>query len=66
MPVSPAAVQGYLAGVSYPADKMELLHSARQEGADDAILDILASVGDREYADPSDVMNELGGATLEI
>ena len=60
MAVSPDEIQSHLSEVTYPATKERLLLAARDHGAHDDVLEILDSVGDREYADSSDVMNELG------
>lgn len=64
MSVSTLEIQGYLTGITYPVDKTELIARARAEGADDAVLDLLDSISDREYADSPDVMNELEGMEL--
>lgn len=64
MPVTPREVNEYLASASYPATRDELLMSAERDGARSDVLEILGSVSDREYADPADVMNELGDVSI--
>lgn len=64
MPVSPNEVSGYLQKAAYPATREELLMTAEKDGARSDVLEILGSVGDREYADPADVMSELGNVPL--
>ena len=60
MAVSPHELTTYLSGVTYPATKERILTVVRDQGAHDDVLEVLGSLGDREYADPPDVMNELG------
>lgn len=60
MAVSPDEIRSHLAEVAYPATKERLMLAVRDHGAHDDVLEILDSLGDREYADTSDVMSELG------
>ena len=60
MAVSPDEIESHISGITYPVTRERLLLAARDHGAHDDVLEILGSVGDREYADASDVMSELG------
>jgi hypothetical protein len=53
---SPSNVQSYLAGVSYPATKQELLKTARQNDAPKDILQILEAFDQEKFGGPQDVM----------
>ena len=64
MAVSPHELTTYLSAVTYPVTKERLLLSVRDQGAHDDVLEILDSLGDREYADSSDVLSELGAVML--
>jgi len=48
-------VQKYLGGVDYPADRDELVRYAEEQGAPDDVVDALRQLGDRAYADPTEV-----------
>lgn len=64
MPISPADIRTYLAHAPYPAAKDELLRAAVRAGADANMLEIIATLDDREYADADDAVNELAGVSL--
>lgn len=51
---SPIDVQKAL-GVSYPAKKDDLVSNAESSGADDAVLEALRGIPDKEYDSPADV-----------
>lgn len=57
---SPANVQTYLEGISYPADKSDLLDTARRNGAPREVMDLIEALEDREYGGPQDVMKSYG------
>lgn len=60
---SPTEVQRHLSGLSYPASKDEVVSTARQQGADEALLQRLReNLREKEYGSPADVMSELSGA----
>ncbi|HEX7127927.1 MAG TPA: DUF2795 domain-containing protein [Thermodesulfobacteriota bacterium] len=52
MPVNPVQVQKFLSGVDYPAENTRLLETARQHGADRAVLD-----GDRQAVPRPEVLS---------
>lgn len=57
---SPANVQKYLQGVSYPANKQDLIERARDNGAPPEILDAIENFPADEYGGPQDVMKSYG------
>lgn len=52
-------VQKFLGGLDYPVGKEELLQKAKQEGADDNILEILEKILEQEYSSPVAVSREV-------
>ncbi len=48
-------VQKSLSGVSYPASRRDLVEHARQQNADQDVLQALESMPDREYDGPNAV-----------
>jgi hypothetical protein len=57
--ISPVEVQETLSGVDYPADKQQLMDMARDNGADQEVLDALEGIPDQEYGSPTDVTSAL-------
>ncbi|WP_431018433.1 DUF2795 domain-containing protein [Burkholderia gladioli] len=57
---SPIDVQRALKGVDYPAVKADLVKHAREGQADDAVVDLLTRIPDREYDTPASVSKEVG------
>lgn len=57
---SPSNVQHYLQGVSYPADKRELVHHAQSNGAPEAICRIIEALDAEEFGGPQEVMKAYG------
>ena len=53
-------VQSYLAAISYPATKQDLIDTAMDQGATEEVMDMLDEIPDIEYARPSDVSEEIG------
>lgn len=53
-------VQKALKGASYPADKRSLLEKARENGADEEVMEALGALPDREFANPADVSKGVG------
>lgn len=52
---NPIQIQKFLAGVDYPAEKSELLDTAKREGADSNVVRALNGIPDRSYAKPTEV-----------
>jgi hypothetical protein len=61
MDVSPIDVQRHLGGLTYPAEREDVISHAEAQGAPDEVLDLLDGLGDRTFDGPDDVMAELGG-----
>jgi hypothetical protein len=60
MDVNPIEVQKHLGGIDYPASKDELLDTARQNGADEDIVQAISQLPSRDYDGPDTVMEQLG------
>jgi len=57
---SPANVQKYLAGVSYPAEKQDLIETARKNDAPDEVMQTIRKLPEDHYGGPQDVMKGYG------
>ncbi|AUZ87405.1 DUF2795 domain-containing protein [Arthrobacter sp. TmT3-37] len=55
---SPIDIQKALGGMDYPASKEDLVKHAEDKGADDAVLETLRNLPDREFDSPTDVNKE--------
>lgn len=53
-------VQKALRGASYPADKDSLLETAKNNGADDEVMEALNALPDQEYGSPAEVSKGIG------
>ncbi|MEU4838848.1 DUF2795 domain-containing protein [Nocardia testacea] len=53
--VSPVQVQKYLSGVDYPCDRDGLVSTAKSNGADADVLDVLGGLPDRSFDGPDAV-----------
>lgn len=61
--ISPANLQKYLAGVSYPARKRDLMSTARRNKAPDEIMDLIERFPDEEFGGPQEVQQAYGDIT---
>jgi len=57
---SPANVQKYLHGVNYPADKKDLVETARRNDAPDEVMETIKALPGDHYGGPQDVMKGYG------
>jgi hypothetical protein len=57
---SPIQLQKYLKGVDYPTDKQTLVKTAKDQGADDDVLQTLESLPFDRYNSPNDVSEAFG------
>ncbi len=57
---SPAAVENYLKGINFPADKNKLITHAQKNNAPDYVMYVLSQFGEEEYHSPVDVAKEIG------
>lgn len=56
---NPIQVQKFLGGMDYPVTKDTILTTAKSSGADDAVLDALGNIPDRQYDGPNAISHEL-------
>jgi hypothetical protein len=56
--------RSYLEGASYPARRDDLVTSAREQGADQVVLDTIVLIADQEYSDVDAVIIEIETARL--
>ena len=61
--MNPIEVQKHLKGMSYPASKDDIVSTAQGNGADDALLEQLRGMNEKEFTGPDDVMEALGKST---
>ncbi|SFM83641.1 DUF2795 domain-containing protein [Nitrosomonas communis] len=57
---NPIQVQKYLSGMDYPADKDEIIDHAKDQGADDDIVQILQQLPEKDYKTAADVSKAIG------
>ncbi len=60
MTVNPIQVQKFLSGVDYPMSKKDVVDTARQQGADDAVLSTLEGLPAEEFNSPNDISEAIG------
>lgn len=58
--VNPVQVQKFLDSVDYPASKEDLISTARDEGADDNVIQTLQRMPDDQFQTPADVSEAIG------
>lgn len=58
--VNPATVQKFLAGISYPCGKEDLVNHAREHGADQNVIQALESFHQDTFNTASDVSRAIG------
>lgn len=57
---SPSNIAHYLKGMDFPASKQELVQHARDNHADQEVLEVLEQMPERDYGDMADVMKGVG------
>ena len=57
---NPIQVQKYLSGMDYPADKDEIIDHAKDQGADNDVVQILQQLPEQEYKTAADVSKAIG------
>ncbi|MBW3579596.1 MAG: DUF2795 domain-containing protein [Actinobacteria bacterium] len=60
MTVNPIQVQKFLSGVDYPMSKKDVVDTARQQGADDAVVSTLEELPAEEFNSPNDISEAIG------
>ncbi len=58
--VNPIQVQKYLKGVDYPCNKQGLIDRAKQEGADEKVIQTLQAMPMDQFNSPNDVAQAIG------
>jgi hypothetical protein len=58
--LNPTQAQEYLTGAEYPADKEELIDIARENGANQQVIQFLETIPEREYDSPKEVTEMIG------
>ena len=58
--VSPAIVEKYMAGIHFPAEKMNLVGIATESGAPEDVMNMLNKLPDKTYKSPIDITKEMG------
>jgi hypothetical protein len=53
-------LEQFLSGVTFPADKQDLITAARDKGAPDSVIGAMDRISDRSYRSTDDVMKALG------
>jgi hypothetical protein len=57
---TPIQVQKFLGGIDYPTDKASLIKRAKDNGADENVVNALSQMSAHTYNSPNDVSEELG------
>lgn len=57
---SPSAIEKYLKGIHFPADKNKLINQARENSAPDDVIHVLSQFGEEEYHSVIDIAKEVG------
>ncbi|HNY64016.1 MAG TPA: DUF2795 domain-containing protein [Deltaproteobacteria bacterium] len=58
--VSTGELQQYLHGIHYPADKDDLMKTARANKAPQDVVDLIKRLPDQSYPSPADVNKAVG------
>jgi hypothetical protein len=64
--INPKTVQQFLGDVDYPITKMELIDQARDNGADEELVDILDLIPQSRFESPIEVSKALGNIEYEV
>ena len=57
---SPEDLPRYLEGIDFPANRMDILHTAQQHHADPQMIEVLEKLPDEQYGSMDEVMREYG------
>lgn len=57
---SPAAVEKYLKGIHFPANKSDLVEHAKNNDAPEDVINVLNKFDERDYQGVADVAKEIG------
>ncbi|NMG68009.1 DUF2795 domain-containing protein [Azoarcus indigens] len=56
---NPVQIQKFLGGLDYPVDKQAILGKAREQGADQRVMDALEQLPERAYDSPVSISREV-------
>lgn len=59
MDFNPEDARQYFEGIDYPASKEDLISAAESNGAPDALVERIGTLGRAEFSEPEDVVTEL-------
>ena len=59
VPVAPVDFEKYLKGLRYPANRDAIVNQARENGADDKVLNFMSHFPDQEYSGPVEIQRYL-------
>ena len=59
---SPAAIERYLKGIHFPANKKKLMDQAKTNNAPEDVMKVLGRFEEKDYSSPIDVAKEVGKA----
>jgi hypothetical protein len=57
---SPAAIENYIKGIKFPADKNKLIEQAERNKAPSDVINVLKKFEEKEYHSPIDISKEVG------
>lgn len=57
---SPANVMKHLKGISFPAQKTDVVDRARENGAPQEVMDFLENLPEQEFGGPQEVLKTFG------
>jgi hypothetical protein len=57
----PASLDRVLKGLEFPAQQADLVAQAKENGADQGVLEMLGNMPNREYGSMADVIETYGG-----
>ncbi len=63
---SPANITQHLKGCNFPCNRGELIKHAKQNGADQAVINLLQNMPDRQYVGMADVLKNYEQAREEM
>jgi hypothetical protein len=58
--INPVQVQKFLGGIDYPASRDELVNRAREQGADENVMQTLEELPMDRFNGPNDVSEAIG------
>lgn len=59
---SPAAIERYIKGASFPASKKDLISQAQKNSAPDDVMSVLRRFAEKQYNNVTEIAKEVGRA----